>query len=578
MYTIAGALRRPGMAVTLSNCVDDRELRISFAGRLDDRNDLVAQLSLSWQASNAELIAAAYRRWDAAFLEHIDGAFVLALFDERKQRLLLARDRFGLHPLYVHTTPVAITWSSHVKAIADETGCDRTPDPQFVAGFLTFGRRGDVSPFAAIASVPPAGMFLADRDGESMRTYWQLDPEREIRLRSDAEYEEQFFTLFQRSVSNRLPADGITFCELSGGVDSSSIFAIADGIHRAQQRPHDSLRSISHIYDESGSGDDRPYIGIMEKAFGRPAHHAEERLTPLFAAVAGEYPFDEPTPFSAGTEFYAAIDAHMAANGGNVVLCGTGGDDLTWSEIDNPPGIADDLSRFRVLRALRDSGRWAAALEKPRSSILVDAIRAMRNPLPRTVPPWIDGRFARATGIGDLDGETRAIRLPSRRAQFLGLRCLAVQVGFRQHVEPDIDIRYPFLDRQLIEFVFGIPIDQHLRPGETRSLQRRAMSRVLPPEIAQRRTKGGPGGTIYRRFRQQWPAIKTLFAKPRVVEFGYVDGAVLGDALQRAAHGFNYSAPGLLRLLALESWLRALERPSIAADPRDAMRAIDERR
>lgn len=561
------------MAVTMSKSVDERELRIAFDGRLDDRNDLVAQLSLSWQVSDTEIIAAAYRRWDAAFLEQIEGEFVLALFDDRRQRLLLARDRFGLHPLYVHTTPETITWSSHVKAIADQTGCDRTPDPHFVAGFLTYGRRGDVSPFAAIAGIPPAGMFIVDRDGESMRTYWRLDPEREIRLRSDAEYEEQFFTLFQRSVSNRLPADGPTFCELSGGVDSSSIFAVADGIHRAQQRPNGSLRTISHIYDESGSGDDRPYIDVMEKAFGRPAHHAEESLTPLLTSVAGEYPFDEPTPSSAGTEFYAAINAHIAASGGNVLLSGVGGDDLTWSEIDNPPGIADDLSSFRFFRALRESGRWAAALRKPRTSVLRDALRTVRKPLQVSAPPWIDARFARETGIGDADSEARAIRLPSKRVQFVGLRCLAVEMGFRHHVEPDVDIRYPFVDRQLIEFVFGIPLDQHVRPGETRSLQRRAMSRVLPPEIAQRQTKGGPGGTIYRRFRQQWPAIKTLFARPRVVEFGYVDGAVLADALQRAAHGFNYSAPGLLRLIALEAWLRTLERPSVAVDPRDPMRS-----
>jgi hypothetical protein len=99
------------------------------------------------------------------------------------------------------------------------------------------------------------------------------------------------------------------------------------------------------------------------------------------------------------------------------------------------------------------------------------------------------------------------------------------------------------------------------------------MSRVLPPEIAQRRTKGGPGGTIYRRFRQSWPAIKSLFAQPRVVEYGYVDRAVLADALLRAAHGFNLSAPGLLRLIALESWLQTLERPSVAADPRDRTRS-----
>lgn len=561
----------------MSRSISERGLRIAFDGRLDDRNDLAAQLSLSPQASDAAIIGAAYRRWDAGFLERIEGEFVLALWDKRNERLILARDAFGLHPLYLHKTSETITWSSHVKALADDVGCDRTPDPHFVAGFLTYGRRGDVSPFAAIASIPPAGVFIADRNGESLRTYWQLDPEREIRLASDEEYEERFFNLFQRSVSNRLPSSGTVFCDLSGGIDSSSILAVADGIHRAQGRPLDSLQTVSHIYDETSSADDRPFIAVVEKAFGRPAHHAEERLTPLFGSVGEEYPFDEPTPMWAGAELYASIHARMAARNSSVILCGVGGDDLTWSEVGTPPGVADDLSRFRLFRVLRESRRWAAALQKPQIRILLDVVRALRNPTELVAPPWIDARFARATGIDgrwQADVEARAYRLPSRRAQFTSVRCLAVEIGFRHGLGPGIDVRYPFVDRQLIEFVFGIPIHQHLRPAETRSLQRRAMSRVLPPEIAQRRTKGGPGGTIYRRFRQNWPVIKSLFAQPRVVEFGYVDRTALAGALQRAAHGFNLSTPGLLRLVALESWLRTLERPSVAVDPRDRMTSI----
>jgi asparagine synthase (glutamine-hydrolysing) len=560
----------------MSRAATAEELRIAVNGRLHDRNELLARLSLSWQASDAEIVAAAYRRWDAAFPEHIEGEFSVALWDERNERLLLVRDAFGLRPLYLHQTPDTVTWSSHVKALADEVDCDRTPDPHFVAGFLTYGRRGDVSPFAAIQGIPPASIFIDDRGGRSIRTYWRVDPEREIRLRSDEEYEEQFFALFKRSVGNRMPAGGTLFCELSGGVDSSSVFAIADAIHREQGRSPEHLQSVSHIYEETGAADDRPFIDIIERAFAHPAHHAEERLNPLFTSAGEEYPFDEPTPLWAGAEFYADIDARMAAENSSVILSGMGGDDVTWSEVGTPPSVADALSRFRLVRAFGESRRWAPALRKPQIRILLDGLRAVRNPTELVPPPWIDPRFARATGIDDPwrhDAELRAIRLPSRRAQFAGLRCLAVESGLRRNLEPRIDVRYPFLDRRLIEFVFGVPIEQHLRPGETRSLQRRAMARVLPREIAQRRTKGGPGGTIYRRFRQRWPVIKTLFAKPHVVEYGFVDRAALDDALTRAAHGVNLSAPGLLRLIALESWLRTLERPSVAVDPRDTTRS-----
>jgi len=188
------------------------------------------------------------------------------------------------------------------------------------------------------------------------------------------------------------------------------------------------------------------------------------------------------------------------------------------------------------------------------------------------VMPWIDRRFARLTNMhrpwSDME-ESRAIRLPSRKLQFLGLHSLAVEIGAMRIVCPEIDLRYPFADRSLVEFVFSIPIEQHLRPNELRSLQRRAMARVLPRELAYRRTKGSPGETVYRRFREQWPAIKSIFAAPRVCDYGYVDRNALDVSLQRAAHGQNLNAPCLLRLLALEMWLRTLERPLAAADPRD---------
>jgi len=561
----------------MSPSVVNGDLMVSFDGRIDDRNDLLAELSLSWQASDAAIVAAAYRRWDDDFLRHLDGDFVLALWEPARQRLLLARDCFGLQPLYYHRTPEAIVWSSHLAALVGEVGCDRTPDSQFVAGFLSYGSRGDVSPYAAIASVPPAGVLCATRGNESVRTYWNLDPTREIRMASDLDYEERFFELFRNSVRNRLAARGPVFCELSGGVDSSAILAVADGIHRAEGLPIERLQTVSQIYDETAGMDDRPFITLVEEAFGRPRHHVHEKDLPLFSSIGDDYPFDEPSPAWSGTGLFMAINERMAAHHSTVILSGMGGDDLCWSQIMNPPGVADELARFRFGRAIRESRRWAPALAKPRAAILLDAVRSLFARADAKVMPWIDRRFARSSGMdrpGSDDAEVRAIRQPSRRMQFMMLRCLAVEMGFRHCVSPEIDVRYPFVDRRLIDFVFAIPIDQHLRPGETRSLQRRAMARVLPHEIAYRQSKGGPGASIYRRFRQRWPAIKALFDQPRVCDYGYVDRAALAEALQRAAHSQNLNAPGLLRLVALESWLRTLERPSVAADPRDRKTAI----
>jgi asparagine synthase (glutamine-hydrolysing) len=575
---ISGSFGRfPTPSVVMSRSVVEGDVTVSFDGRIDDRNHLLAELSLSWQAGDTAIIAAAYRRWDDAFLRHIDGDFVLALWEPRRRRLLLARDCFGIHPLYYHRTPEAILWSSHLQSLVEQARCDRTPDPDFVAGFLTHGRRGDVSPYAAVASVPPAGLVCATRHGDSVRSYWSLDPAREIRMASDLDYEERFFELFRNSVRNRLTTDGPVFCELSGGVDSSSILAVADGICHAEGLPAESLQTVSEIFDETSTLDDRPFITIVEEAFGRPAHHVHEKDRPLFSSIGEDYPFDEPSPAWISSGLFASVNERMAVHHSTVLLNGAGGDSLCWSQIANPPSVADDLARLRFGRALRESRRWAPAIAKPQARILLDAVHSLFGRDDASAIPWIDRSFARANGIDRSwldDDEVRAIRQPSRRLHFMALRSLGVEMGLRHCVAPDIDVRYPFVDRRLIDFVFAIPIDQHLRPGETRSLQHRAMARVLPHKIAYRKTKGGPAASIYRRFRQRWPAIKALFDQPRVCDYGYVDRAGLAGALQRAAHGQNTSAPGLLRLVALESWLRALERPSVAVDPRGRDAAV----
>jgi len=552
----------------MPQCAAEQGLQVSFEGRIDNRNELISELSLDPLAGDEAIIAAAYRRSgaDPAFLKMLYGDFVVAVWDASQNRLLLGRDCFGVVPLYYHRAPGGLAWSSDLAALLHATGCSRDPDPHFVAGFLSFASRGNVSPFKAIAIVPPASVVHCDSAGVRVQTYWRLEPERELLLKSDADYETQFAALFSDAVRVRMRSSGPVFCELSGGLDSSSIAAVADGICRRQFLPDDSLQTISHIYDEAASFDDRPFIEIMEQHLGRRAHHVEENDAQLLASIADHYPFAEPSSLWFGTRLVEAANERMASAKSNVLLSGIGGDHLCWSEVTTPPGVADDLSRLRLVNALRTATRWAAATGKTRAGVMLGAVQRLRAPSNMEPPPWISPRFAQSMGIDRRqadDAETRAFRLPSRRAQFIELRGLAAELSLRRSVMGTVDVRYPFVDRRLVEFAFTVPVGQHVRPHQPRSLQRRAMSPFLPSAIRDRRTKGGPAATIYRRFRQQWKTIKAQFEDARVCSYGYVDREALNESLQRAAHGQNHNAPGLLRLLAIESWLKSLEQPAL---------------
>src|SRR6185295_1621521 len=189
-------------SVTMLQCVTDQGLQVSFEGRIDNRKDLIGELSLSPLASNETIIAAAYRRTGAGSLlmRMLIGDFAVAVWDSSRNRLLLGRDCFGVFPLYFHRTPSGLAWSSDLGALISTTGCSLEPDSHFVAGFLSFASRGDVSPFKAVSIVPPASVVHCDSECVRVQTYWRLDPEYELRMKSDADYEAQFAVLFHDAV------------------------------------------------------------------------------------------------------------------------------------------------------------------------------------------------------------------------------------------------------------------------------------------------------------------------------------------------------------------------------------------
>jgi hypothetical protein len=126
-----------------------------------------------------------------------------------------------------------------------------------------------------------------------------------------------------------------------------------------------------------------------------------------------------------------------------------------------------------------------------------------------------------------------------------------------------IDVTYPYLHRPLVEFLLAIPPEQKIRPGENRSLQRRAMRGILPDQIRVRTTKQGPDEALCRAVIRQWTRLVQLGKKPMVCDRGYVDRDALLHLLTRVKHGVIDQLQPLARVLALELWLRSLQSSSL---------------
>jgi asparagine synthase (glutamine-hydrolysing) len=186
------------------------------------------------------------------------------------------------------------------------------------------------------------------------------------------------------------------------------------------------------------------------------------------------------------------------------------------------------------------------------------------------LPSWFNPDFVARHGLREQslpDPDPFGFRLPSdkdRSVSYLSV-IKGISACYRRELTC-LDTSYPFVHRPLIEFLQAIPFEQFLRPGENRSLMRRALRDVLPEKIAQRKTKGDPSEGLFRAIAREASSVRSFFAGSRVCAYGFMDLAPLLAAIDRARNGLEPNAGALLLTISLEFWLRALERRPVAKD------------
>jgi hypothetical protein len=198
------------------------------------------------------------------------------------------------------------------------------------------------------------------------------------------------------------------------------------------------------------------------------------------------------------------------------------------------------------------------------------------------VEPWIEKRFAKRTNIATLQLDVRehfGLLLPSRRSCISGVFFMANKLAkWTASSAACVDARYPYLDRDLIEFVLATPSTQFLRPGERRSLMRRSLAALVPAEILSRRTKQVGARTVAVAVAQEADALRTVFRSPLSSSLGYVNRDRFLDALNAAANGKEVNTMRLLRTIFLELWLRDMAtRSLIHVPPRVPAVEVEER-
>jgi len=550
---------------------------ITWDGRLDNRAELIRELHspLRFGATDVDIIATAYDNWGTNCFGKLIGDWALSIWNPTDRSLILAKDPVGPRHLYYSFDEKQVTWSSILEPLCAEQTfalCE-----EYVAGWLFTFPAAHLTPYIGIHSVPPSSCVLLEAGHRTVRQFWDFDPQKRIRYRTDSEYEEHFRTIFGTAVQRRLRSDAPVLAELSGGRDSSSIVCVADTTISLGKADAPRLDTISWYDDSEPSWNDRPYFTIVEQKRGRIGWQVNvtaqegKKLEPCQFHADGLLQIPNDRGIS------SQIGMCVTSQGHRVLLSGFAGDEIMGGVPIATPELQDLLAsaQFRVLaRQLR---AWALEKRRPWLQLLVDAVRGFLPPRLVGVPkhlrpaPWLQPSFVKRHWAA-LTGFPSRVRLFGPPSSFQDN--LSTLNGLRRQlacktlaVRPPYEKRYPFLDRTLLEFMFAIPPEQSVRPTQRRSLMRRALVGIVPDDILNRKSKALVARAPLLGISADWVKLTEMTQQMLSSSLGIVDSHNFLAALEKARRGEELSPRRLTRTMYFEAWLRkALSSGTVSLD------------
>lgn len=517
--------------------------------------------------TDTEVIAAAYDSWGENCVQHFDGMFAFAVWDDRKKELFAARDRFGEKPFFYYSDNNRFVFASEIKALR-AAGTGATPNRKMLFNFLTIGYTGNPEQpeetfFEEIFKLPPASWlkFSYVYFSFTIGRYWSIDPEKQNRQISDGEAIEQFSNLFRESVRRRLRSDVPVGTSLSGGLDSSSVIATAISL----AGPAASFQSFTAVFP-GYEKDESPYANQVAETFHLRPHTVEVTGDGLLADWEKIVNIQEE-PFGSAS-IYAQYKVYELSSRHNikVLLDGQGADETLAGYHKYFKWYWQELYRRNRLRR---SGEIPAARS-----------RGIREPFTykNRIAAWFPS-FAsivmerqyllKAIRQEDLDKEF--VKHQSREAYYtppdlftlngaLHFNCFTngleelLRFADRNAMANGIEIRLPFLSHELAAFIFSLPPGFKIREGWTKWLLRETMKDTLPASIVWRTDKVGfePPQKIWMQQKGLQDAIreaKRVLVREKILKPGVMDNPIRPQGAHEAeSYDWRYfSAAGLFR-------------------------------
>jgi len=546
---------------------------VIWDGRLDNRGDVLRELggSLALDSPDVSVVSEAYERWGADCFRRLIGDWAVSIWDPRDRSLVLAKDPVGTRQLHYSFEKDAVTWCTILDPLVLFAGKPFELSEEYIAGWISLFPAAHLTPYIGIDSVPPSCFVRFERGRKTIRKYWDFNRARRIRYRADSEYEEHFRSVFREAVRRRLRADAPVLAELSGGIDSSSIVCVADQLISAGTVDV-RLDTVSYYDDSEPNWNERPYFTLIERKRGAQGCHidlAHARCCGLFNFEdAGDRFRATPGARSVENEASKHFEAYASFNGNRVLLSGTGGDEVMGGVPTPIPELGDLLTCFRLRSLARELKRWALEKRQPWFHLLWGTVCEF---LPTRFlavsrlewASFLDPRFVERNRFPLAGYPTRTNLLgplPSFQGNLATLDALRRQLACSQmRTEPLCEKRYPYLDREVMEFMFAVPREQLVRPAQRRSLMRRALAGIVPGEVLNRKRKASVARSPLVAIADQWPEPDRINRDAFDCLSNFINVEALCKSLARAWQGHEVPIVPIFRTLALRSWIRSLE-------------------
>ena len=563
---------------------EDKSIWAVFNGEIYNytelRDDLQRRGHHFYTRSDTETIVHLYEEYGEEGVTRLRGMFAYALWDERRSRLVVARDRLGIKPLYYGQHEGRLYFASELRAFGRVPGFPRVLNEASVQRFLAYLYvPGPETIWRDVTELPPAHYLVHDGDTVTTRRYWDVQY-REGEHRSAEEWRERFLAQFRESVSCHLMSEVPLGAFLSGGIDSSAMVAVM------AQESGNRVKTFSIGYEGEGAfQDERAYARIVAERY--QTEHREFIVSPDAAQLLPDLVATMEQPFADSSVIPNYYISKLTREHVTVALSGLGGDEIgggyqrylgmLWAErygrlpralrprwleaaVGRLPDVRsgrrwiDQAKRFFATTQLGDADRYAAMVT---TFSPADRRRLLAADFQRAAGADDAERLVtRVFGSGDADGVLQAAMRADLESYLPGdLLTLADRVSMRHSLE----VRVPFLDHPLVELMAAAPPSLKVHGRIKKVLMREAFRGLLPASILERRKMGFSIPLALWLRTDLRATMQEILAPSEIRRLGYLDPAEVERITTEHLAGRTNHESKLWALINLVSWHRQHE-------------------